>query len=526
MKRALVMFMVALALAACAELPPGDYALVPLDGQAVTPGAYRYDSPQGRYQVEVRSSGDATMAPTATTTPTTAPETPEVTVTPPPSRTPVLTPSATPSATPTATPSPTGFSTPTPEGPTATPGSPPTVTVEPKPAPCEGVVVNQAGLNVRANHSTSAAVVGSLSADAVAVIDRFYVVRDGREEWAHIVAPVQGWVAAIFYDGRRMLAWPEDVNDERAIWCLPPYVTVEWATNPPPSSANPRGLHLIFSAPREPVLATLPALGTLKATDGAEWGLVEGKKRRGDALATVYRVLYTSWGKLDCPPGWGVGDPVQAANAWYDMLHTVWASRGLLGQVEGPGGQLHRVVDYFEYRNECVFAGAWEVAFDRQMLRRASAAGICLLAFSDAPGTPELAQFAQRRPVLDEMVTQPCRPGVRHGIALHIYFGRNSGPWLFGRWRLFRQAVGTKYDALAYWFTEYGVPNVDGQLEGRGAPDCGAIRDELATADAIFRDDAGVAGYHAYSVGGGTEWLDLSPCLPLIPSTHTGQYHS
>lgn len=538
MKRVALTLLTAALVAACAELPPGDYALVPLEGQLVTPSEYTYEGTQGRYRVEVRSAMDVTMAPEATRTPTVTPNAPEPSVTPSPSRTPVLAPSATftPTATLTASPTssatatPNGILTPTPEGPTATPGPSSTATVEPKPALCEGVVVNQAGLNVRAAPSTNAAVVGTLSGDAVAVIDRFYIVSDDREEWAHLTSPVNGWVAAVFYNGRRLLAWPEDVTDgERAIWCLPPYVTVEWASNPPPTpppqSANPRGLHLIYSALPEPVLETLPALGTLKATDGAEWALVEGKRRRGDALTTVYRVLYTAWGKLDCPPGWGVGDPVAAADAWYDMLHTVWASRGLLGLVEGPGGRSFRVTDRFEYRNECLFVGDWEVAFDRQMLRRATAVGICLLAFSDAPGTPELAQFAQRRPVLDEMLARPCRPGEWHGIALHIYFGRDSGPWLFGRWRLFRQVAGAKYDALTYWFTEYGVPDVQGQLEGRGVPDCGAIRDELAAADAIFGDDPGVAGYHAYSVGGGTEWLDLSPCLPALRSMQTGQYH-
>lgn len=63
--------------------------------------------------------------------------------------------------------------------------------------------------------------------------------------------------------------------------------------------------------------------------------------------------------------------------------------------------------------------------------------------------------------------------------------------------------------------SRYSVPNSEGQLEGR-APDCGAIREELTAADSVFRDDASVAGYHAYSVGGGTEWVDLTPCLPAM----------
>lgn len=438
-----------------------------------------------------------------------------------PTMTPTVTLTPTPSATPTSdvTLEPPVSPTPTQEGPPVT-STPNPNTPEPKPALCEGIVINGAGLNVRADHSTSAPLRGTLTADDVAIIDAFYIVMEGREEWVHIVEPIQGWVAGIFYEGRRLLSWPEDVNDgERAVWCLPPYVTVEWASNPPPTpepqTGNPTGLHLIFSAAREPVLASLPALGTIKATDGAEWALVEAKSRRGASITTVYRVLYTPRGKLDCPPSWGVGDPIRAANEWYDMLVGVWGQRGLLDEVEGPDGYRYPVTDWFEYRNECRFVWPWEVEFDRQMIRRASAAEICLLLFSDAPGTPEVHEFALRRPVLDEALVRPCRQGQRHGIALHTYFGADSGKWLFGRWRMFRDAVGAKYDMLLYWFTEYGVPSEQGTIDGRGTPDCPTIQREISMAAAVYRADASVAGFHIYSVGDGTEWLDLTRCLPL-----------
>lgn len=438
-------------------------------------------------------------------------EPPTVTLTPTPTSTPTPTPSAT------ATDEPPVSPTPTQEGPPVT-STPNPNTPEPKPALCEGIVINGAGLNVRADHRITAPLRGTLSADDVAIIDAFYIVTEGREEWVHIVEPIEGWVAGIYYEGRRLLAWPEDLSDgERAVWCLPPYVTVEWASDPPPTpvpqAGEPTGLHLIFSARREPVIDSLPALGTIKATDGAEWSLVEAKQRRGASITTVYRVLYTPRGKLDCPPSWGVGDPIQAANEWYDMLVGVWGQRGLLGEVEGPDGHRYPVADWIEYRNECRFVGSWEVEFDRQMVRRASAAGICLLLFSDAPGNPEVHEFAQRRPVLDEMLARPCRPGQRHGIALHTYFGEASGDWLFGRWRKFQQAVGSKYHALLYWFTEYGVPSEQGTIDGRGTPDCAAIRREVAAAASVYRVDASVAGFHIYSVGDGTEWLDVTACL-------------
>ena len=88
------------------------------------------------------------------------------------------------------------------------------------------------------------------------------------------------------------------------------------------------------------------------------------------------------------------------------MLIGVWSSRGLLGP--------NYPVDYFEYRNECVYQGAWEVAFDVRMIERANANNICLLAFSDAPGHPELMEHINRRPVLDAMLERECRPGRWH----------------------------------------------------------------------------------------------------------------
>lgn len=473
-------------------------------GRYVRLGALYWNEATGHLLLCSEGASDcppgAPATPEPTATPSTTPTQPGLTLTPSPPSTPQA-------------------PTPTPEGPTATPGPPPTqITPDPKPAACEGVVINQTGLNVRATPSVNAPVIATLSPDEVAIIDAFYIVQDGREEWAHITRPIVGWVAAWYYTPpRRLLWWPEDLSDgERAIWCLPPYVEVEWASNPPPSTPppltrNPRGLHLIYSARPDPVQAALPGLGTIKATDGAEWALSIAKQYNPD-IVTVYRVLYTPWGKLDCPPDWGHGDPVQAANAWYDMLVGVWGTRGLLGQIDTQAGPV-RVVDYFEYRNECGFVGSWEVAFDIQMLRRATAGGICLLAFSDAYGTPELHEFAQRKPVLDEMLEHPCRAGMWHGIALHGYSKHDSGPWLFGRWRLFREVVGDAYDALGYWFTEWGVPNTAGSYDGRGEPDCAAMEAELAMVDQILRSDAGVGGYHVYSVGGGSEWIDITPCL-------------
>ena len=160
--------------------------------------------------------------------------------------------------------------------------------------------------------------------------------------------------------------------------------------------------------------------------------------------------------------------------------------------------------------------GDWEIAFDRQMIRRANASGVCLLLFSDAPGRPEPHEFARRAPVLDLALDTECAPGRHHAVALHTYFGSSSGKWLFGRWQLFREALGPKDDSVMYWFTEYGVPNADGQSEGRGPANCDAVRAEMQAADAAYRAAPEVGGYHAYSVGESQEWTDLTPCLRAL----------
>lgn len=371
--------------------------------------------------------------------------------------------------------------------PTAT-SAPPMTPVPTGPAPGDCTYSHIYAMTMRSGPGTGYSRVGTLPANTRAPVGHIYP-DTASEQWAFITYEgVTGWVAARA-GGVTYGALSGDCAGVR---------------RDAPRLDNPRGLHLIYSANREVVQRALPTLGTLKATDGAEWALAAAKQH-DPRIVTVYRAIYTPWGKLDCPPNWGVGDPAAAADAWYDMLLGVWSARGT-----------REVADYHEYRNECLFVGDWEIAFDLRMVERANASGVCLLLFSDAPGNPEIAQFAQRRPVLDAALAQECRPGVRHGIAHHVYFGRSSGPWLFGRWQLFAAALGSKYDALDWWITEYGMPAQDGTVIGRGAADCAAARAEMDAADAIFRADGRVGGYHAYSVGASQEWTDITPCLGAL----------
>jgi len=370
--------------------------------------------------------------------------------------------------------------------PTATPQTVTPVPTEPQPGDC--VYSHVFAMTIRSGPGTNYSRVGTLPANVSVPVGHIYPDTAG-ERWAYITHQgVTGWVA-VRAGGVSYGALSGDCAG------IPRHQ---------PRLNNPRGLHLIYSANKDAVARVLPTLGTIKATDGAEWAL-HMARAYDPRIVTVYRAIYTSWGRMDCPPDWGQGDPIAAADRWYDMLLGVWTSRGT-----------REVTDLYEYRNECLWAGDWEIAFDRRMVERANASGVCLLLFSDGPGNPQIHEFAKRKPVLDLVLAQECQPGRRHAIALHNYYGRESGVWLFGRWRLFREALGPKYDAVQIYFTEQGMPDVTGKVDGRDAPDCAAVRAEMAALDATFRAAPEVRGYHAYSVGHGTEWMDITPCLALL----------
>jgi len=456
------------------DIEPGRYVVV---------GVVLYDKQTGQEIVVYNGASFAT----ATPRPPVDTPTPEPSHTPQP---PTLTPSATPSPTPSATPDP------------IEPTQEATILPTLPPDDAEKTCLLRTR-NVRINERTEPRV--SAPRTTTSPIDTYSTlkidaVHDSRDEdgyaWGHNVF---GWFV-IYSNGQGW--WVDTI--EASVGCEDVQGWPEDLAPPAPFAQDPTGLHLIYSARREPVVAALPALGYLKGTDGTEDLLREAKRQKPELIVS-YRAIYTNIGRHDCPPTWGYGDPAQAANEWFDMLMTVWGTRGLLG-ADSP-------IDFFEYRNECVWAGDWEIAFDRQMVKRASAAGVCLMAFSDAPGQPEVHEFAQRKPVLDLMLESPCDRDRLHGIALHNYYGLLSGPWLFGRWQLFREAIGPKYDALAIWFTEFGVRATDGSVIGRGQPDCAAMHSDVKDADKQFAKDAGVGGYALYSVGGGTEWMDITDCL-------------
>lgn len=391
-----------------------------------------------------------------------------------------------PSLTPTATVTPTA--TLPPASPTPTQESPiPTITPRPTLPPPDELIcmagVRTTTLNVRADHNTSATVVGRLSqAQRVQVHELWVRYPEGminREEWGRIDT---GWIA-LWYNGSQLAV----LDDSAGCWELP----ITYANAMP---ADPFGLHLIFSAGGGAL--TVPGLGVLKGTDGTEWIIRAAKTQRPDVL-TLWRNLSTGAGVRDCPPLWGQGDPRVEAELWWGEQYATWRARGLLGYV-----------DYFETINECgAPSWQWERDFWLHILDLANAANVCLAVFSDAYGTPEIAVWNARRPILDAMLEDECMPGRRHVLSLHNYEGAQSGDWMFGRWRLIMTLLGDMYRAIPIIFTEYGYAT------GDAPADCPRFWADWLLAESEFRADAQIWGVAHFSVGSSARWTDLTPCL-------------
>lgn len=427
-----------------------------------------------------------------TGTPPTPLPTPSPTQTAPVTNTPRATEAPTIATMPANTPSPTNtaFATPTPIGTVAT------TTPAPTPMNTCQLKLNRA-VNIRSGAGIEFVRVGSAALGTNITIQEFMV--SGDYLWA-MLEPGR-WVAVRVQSTDEW--WVDATDGQPGEQCL---AVFGWPDGlaPPGAIAAPEvktGLHLIFSAQSAPVLGLVSsgAIGSLKGTDGSEW-IVKAAKQANPALLTIWRNLSTGLGWRDNPAMWNVGDPRVVADQWFDAQYGTWQTRGLIG-----------VVDYFEYRNEALFVGAWEVAFDLRMLERANAAGICLAAFSDGYGNPDLSEFVQRRAVLNYILAHPCAPGRYHAIASHIYEGVNGGLWTFLRWRLFLGALGdARYYAIPWIFTEYS------DKLGVGPADCGAVIADARAAATQFDKYAEVWSFTLFSIGGGTQWTDLTPCLPLL----------
>jgi len=377
-----------------------------------------------------------------------------------------------------ATDAPPATATPTPAAsptPTSTPAPPLTTTPTPETLPlCTGEP--EPGLRVR--DGVWGTIIGQFRADTVQTLRFEARQQDSAGAW---------WYA--FW-------WKPGVYG----WVHGDYVTFLEAggcnklPERPPVVRNKRGINLNVGAQMPP----LSLFGNVKGTTGTESTIKAIRSARPDMLIVWRNLVRPIYGWGDCPPGWGQGDPVDAATQWWSVEYAEWQARGLLG-----------VADYFEYRNECVFTGEWEIQFDRRMVALANRTGICLALFSDAYGNPRVAEFAQRKPVLDMVLATECQPGKHHLVAYHVYEGVVGGRWLIRRPDLERRALGSAYDALRWVITEYGYG------DGRGAADCAAFAADDRLAWVYYAEREYVVGYQHFAMGAGP-WTDVGRCLERL----------
>lgn len=442
------------------------------------------------------STGLLRLAPLATPTPGATDTPPPPTATRPPSATPTLTPTAT------ATPG-QGDATPTPETGTPIPddGGPL--------KHCYVTIVADAPVNVRvwpeagrtdnyayADDGTRLRFLAGYRAEVVSIFDA------PGERWG---LTTYGWFAMTYQGatyGEEVTPTPVD-----AVPCEDvPRSTYE--------RTSLLGFHLIYTA-------HLSTTGPLYAALNGRAGLVKeaplsGTMGIGPALLDagladigIARIA----GIADCPGQWGQGDPEAVAEAWWLIqYHGIGGIRGL---------EDARWATYAEYNNECLASVdiGWQARYYRRMTEKFNAVGICTLSGSWYGGTPEPEQWADPRwqAFLDWLLLTPCKVEadgtvVRNGIAMHNYPGANpvdlDNIWLYGRFRQFERIQRPEHQLIPLFFTEQGIYGED-----RGTiPDCAHTASEHRRMLDGYRRHPWVTGAALWSVGGGTEWVDLLQC--------------
>ena len=429
-----------------------------------------------------------------------------------------------PTGTPTATPTPTPTASPTPT-PTATPGQgEPTQETTPPPTPppstdiprvCEGGVAVSA-LRVRADHSTSAAQVGTLYIGQRVVIERMYVISDAVNEWAYVRGEgVAGWVAS-YYNSERYLVW-----DDAAEECYPPDMPIEWEV-PPPSTPGPfdgdtlSGLHFAWYSDHAKAAQTAPHVGLAKCLT-LTGSMCDTMRAANPAIVTIYRDY-----RSECPSR----DQVYTdAAGYYARLRALWA--------ENPG------FDYYEIMNECSsFHGQDDYAalaqFSIEVATRAAADGYCILALSSYPGAPELAEFVQLEPYLRFADSHPCGTWPsgapkHHGIATHATgycpasVDTSAYPWVgwswvAGRHLLYAEALAQTRgyrvaDKRWPWVvSEAGFTY--GQDEDGNAFELWELQACIRETTRVLNEQNIIDGYAVWNYGQVGNWLDYTPYLP------------
>lgn len=329
-------------------------------------------------------------------------ETPLPTATLPPTPTPTVAPTGTPTPTATLVPD-----TPTPTQEPAIPTVTPRPTLEPPDEQVCMAGVATTTLNVRADHTTTAAILRKLAQGTRVQVTELYIrYAEGspkREEWARLADG--GWIA-LWYNGGRLAV----LDDTPPCWELPK----TYAENPLPTGG---GFHILPGTGAGAVVAYADKLSVVKCLDGA-WWVCEAVKAANPDVRTIARTLTTDYGMMDCVQDWN----------WYSPA-TWWAAI----KDHLPDGY-----DYYEIMNECGFppqgAGylaTWSIEMAKLVQRDKGGA---LLAFSFSPGNPGYPDWPALLPYLEWAAANPLPDGRRHGIALHASayapWNRADSPWV------------------------------------------------------------------------------------------------
>ncbi len=277
-----------------------------------------------------------------------------------------------------------------------------------------------------------------------------------------------------------------------------------------PPTAN-IGLHVITPTGSEAVLNFVRKLAqagypvnTIKGLSGTE-NLLNEIKQISPQTTIVYRSYLSSDGYGDCPADVrDLPDPIATARRWMDGLEPYWDAVN---------------ADYYEYINECPVGHEWLTGFSIAAMQIANERGRCLLLYSFAGGTPDVDQMDVLLPAYQFAAENECQPGRHHGIALHAYSMEDkrlvseTNEWLSLRHRKMVEVLQTTYPPgaeLPVYITELGIGG------GQVFPGCDAIVRDAVQYMYLLEDDPYVHGFHLWSVGAGTQWYDITPCLPAL----------
>lgn len=250
-------------------------------------------------------------------------------------------------------------------------------------------------------------------------------------------------------------------------------------------------------------------LGTVKGLNGTEDLLQQIEEISPDTV-TVYRSLYNDEGEYSCPPGYeALPDPVATAQEWYASLQDAWSRVN---------------ADYYELTNECQPSSMeWFAQFSIESMRLANEQGRCLILFSFSGGQPQVEVYQQLKPAYEYALATECQPGRHHAIAFHAYSLEDTLPlsetdvWVGFRHRIMTQEmqkVLPQADQLPVYITEAAAGR--GMYSVRSVMSCSDIARDMVRYTYQLEGDPYVKGFHIFSVGGESAWLDLAPCLPEI----------